>query len=84
MNTASKIPEVQQRLDNGESLDSLLDDDQLGRCAQAYFNPDSYKAIEVDEMPDGGYIFNGDGRHRIITARQAKYDIPVKVVGYRD
>lgn len=84
MNTASQIPEVQQRLDNGESLDSLLDDDQLGRCAQAYFNPDSSKAIEVDEMPDGGYMFNGDGRHRIIAARQAGYDIPVKVVGYRD
>lgn len=46
MNTASQIPEVQQRLDNGESLDSLLDDDQLGRCAQAYFNPDSSKATK--------------------------------------
>jgi hypothetical protein len=62
----------------------LLDDDRLGRCAQAYFNPDSSKAIEVDEMPGGGYMFNGDGRHRIIAARTYGYDIPVKVVGRYD
>ena len=84
MDTASHIPEVQSRLDGGETLQSLLDDDRLGRCAQAYFNPDSSKAIEVDEMPGGGYMFNGDGRHRIIAARNYGYDIPVKVIGRYD
>ena len=84
MDTASHIPEVQSRLYNGEPLQSLLDDDRLGRCAQAYFNPDSSKAIEVDEMPGGGYMFNGDGRHRIIAARSFGYDIPVKVIGRYD
>ena len=83
MDTASHIPEVQARLDSGESLESLLQDDQLGKCAQAYFNPDSSKAIQVDEMAGGGYMFNGDGRHRIIAARANGYDIPVRVVGIR-
>lgn len=83
MDTASHIPEVQARLESGEPLESLLQDEQLGKCAQAYFNPDSSKAIQVDEMAGGGYMFNGDGRHRIIAARVNGYDIPVRVVGIR-
>ena len=81
MDTASHIPEVRDRLNNGESLESLLEDDRLGSCTNAYFNPDNPKAIKVDEMPDGGYIFSGDGRHRIIAARSLGYDIPVKIAG---
>lgn len=83
MDTASHIPEVQARLESGEPLESLLQDEQLGKCAQAYFNPNSSKAIQVDEMAGGGYMFNGDGRHRIIAARANGYDIPVRVVGIR-
>ena len=84
MDTASHIPEVQQRLNNGESLDNLLEDDQLGPCANAYFNPHNSQAIEVDAMANGGYLFNGNGRHRIIAARSYGYEIPVKIVGQRE
>ncbi len=84
IDTASHIPDVQDRFNSGESLYSLLKDEKLGPCANAYFNPDNPKAIEVDAMPDGGYMFNGDGRHRIIAARECGYDIPVRVVGQRE
>ena len=84
MDTASHIPEVQERLNAGDSLDSLLDDDRLGPCANAYFNPNNPQAIEVDAMPDGGYMFSGNGRHRVIAAREYGYDIPVRVTGRYD
>ena len=48
------------------------------------FNPNNPQAIQVDAMADGGYMFNGNGRHRIIEAREYDYDIPVRVTGRFD
>ena len=81
LETASHIPEVQERLNNGETLGTLLQDEKLGRCTNAFFNPDFSEVIRVEEMPGGGYIATNGGRHRIIAARMLGYDIPVKIIG---
>lgn len=80
METASHIPDVQAALANGTSLDILKDDPVLGKCASIYFDPQNVPRVE---KWDGFYTFDGDGRHRILAARELGYDIPVRVMGCR-
>lgn len=81
--TASRIAEVRDRLNNGESLDNLLADEQLGSCASGFFDMDKANAVKVYELEGGGYVFAGDGRHRVIAARLVGQSIPVMVIGIR-
>lgn len=67
-------------LNNGRSLEDLKSDPVLGRCASIYF--DSANIPRVERW-DGYYTFDGDGRHRILAARELGYDIPVRVIGVR-
>lgn len=79
---ASHIPEVQERLNNGEPLESLLRDDRLGACATQYFSPE--QMIRVERMPDGSYEYADGGRHRIAAAQELGISIPVQVNEYGD
>lgn len=77
---AALIPEVQAQLAGGRSLDDLIEDPRLGKCASIYFDPSNIP--EVIEC-DGYYEFQSNGRHRILAAREMGYDMPVKVIGSR-
>lgn len=76
MDIASHIPDVNEQLKNGRSLDDLLMDDVLGKCAAIYFAdaPTVYKG-------DGFYEFSSNGRHRILAARALGLSIPVVIAG---
>ena len=74
---ASHIPEVRERLSNGESLESLMRDDRVGACATQYYSPD--QMIKVESFPDGHYEFSSGGRHRIAAAQELGIEIPVQV-----
>ena len=80
METASHIPEVRSALDSGKSLDELINDPVLGKCASVYFNPENIPRVE---KWDGFYTFDGDGRHRILAARELGCEIPVRITGMR-
>lgn len=73
---ASHIPDVREQLAAGKSMDELLADPELSECAGIYF-ANKPKVIEND----GYYEFDSNGRHRILAAREAGYDIPVEVIG---
>ena len=75
---AEQIPEVNERLEAGETIDSLIQDPELSKCASIYFDKKP-KVIEND----GYYEFDSNGRHRILAAREAGCDIPVDVIGRR-
>lgn len=74
---ASHIPEVYERLQNGESLEDLVKDEKVGACAEQYFLPENM--VTVDHYADGSYQFTDDGRHRIAAAQELGVDIPVKL-----
>lgn len=75
---ASHIPEVQNRLNAGESIESIRQDPNLKNCADAYFNENNMpEAVKYGNT----YIHNDDGRHRILAAQEYGYDMPIKVVG---
>ena len=78
--TASHIPEVQEALHAGVSLEELRNNPVLGACASIYFDPRNIPRVEKN---DGYYTFDGDGRHRIIAARLLGYSIPVRIIGIR-
>ena len=79
---ASHIPEVQERLDRGEDLDSICKDPEIGATATQYYRED--RMPEVSRYGDT-YIASDDNRHRILAAQEQGYDIPVKVTGeYQD
>ena len=78
--TASHIPEVQSAINNGRTIDDLRNDPVLGTCTSIYFDPQKIPRVEKN---DGYYTFDGDGRHRIIAAREFGYNIPVRIVGVR-
>ena len=77
---AQLIPEVQERIDNGESLSNLMSDDRLGDCANLFFNTDSPDHPTV-YVGDGFYELFGGGRHRVMLAQILGYSIPVRVRG---
>ena len=72
---ASHIPEVKERLSNGETLDSIKQDTKLESCVSSYFE----KPIQVEKF-ENCYMFVDDGRHRIAAAAELGHDIPVTVV----
>ncbi|MGN0976223.1 MAG: DNA/RNA non-specific endonuclease, partial [Gemmiger sp.] len=75
---ASHIPEVRERMANGETLENLERDPDVGACATQYFDPAvmprAVKGEGFCEMQDGG-------RHRILAAMELGYDMPVHIVG---
>ena len=77
---ARLIPEVQERIDSGDSLSNLMSDDRLGACASLFFNTDSSDHPTV-YVGDGFYELSGGGRHRVILAQILGYSIPVRVRG---
>ena len=77
MRMAERIPDVQQALDGGKSLDEIKQDPELKDTAHAYFDPENM--IKVEQQADGSYSFADDGRHRIAAAQELGYEIPVDV-----
>ena len=77
MRMAERIPDVQQALDSGKSLDEIKQDPELKDTAHAYFAPENM--IKVEQQADGSYSFADDGRHRIAAAQELGYEIPVEV-----
>lgn len=75
MSLAEGLPEVNERVANGESLESLREDPNVGACASAYYGSDMVKVDATDE----GYEFDSDGRHRVKAAQELGYDVPVQV-----
>ena len=76
MNLASKLPEVQEQLNSGKTLNEVKEDPELRDCARAYYDPD--KMVRVRENDNGDYEFEDDGRHRVAAAQELGYDIPVQ------
>ena len=80
---AKKIPEVQKRLDEGATMEDLIDDERLGKCTNIYFykNPwGSGQEATVIEY-NGFYILQGNGRHRILAAQELDMKIPIRIIG---
>lgn len=77
---ASHIPEVNHLLKSGMSLDDIRAYPSLERCVNIYFEPSNIPRVI---QSNGYYEFDSNGRHRILAAREAGYDIPVKIVGIR-
>ena len=75
---AKDIPVVRERLDQGESFESLYRDPKLSACTRLYFDPQ--RAVRVREYK-GTYMLGSDGRHRIIAAQLVGGEVPIRVVG---
>ena len=80
MRMAERIPDVQQALDSGKSLDEIKQDPELKDTAHAYF--DTENMIKVEQQANGSYSFADDGRHRITAAQELGYEIPVEVTNF--
>ena len=76
---ANKIPEVRSQLENGKTMEELIEDPELSKCANIYFK-NKPKVVQRD----GYYEFDSNGRHRILAAREAGQNIPVEVIGKRE
>ena len=73
---ARQIPLVYSMAKAGEKLTDLAKrDDVIGACARNYFLNDDITVMRVGN----GYIFGGEGRHRIMAALIAGVNIPVRV-----
>ena len=72
--TTQYLPEIFVRLNNGENIDSIMDDERLGECAISYFS----SPIRVSKLHDT-YVFCRDGRHRVIAAQSLGCIIPAYV-----
>lgn len=77
---ASHIPEVENLLQAGLSLEEIREKPSLERCVNIYFEPSNIPRVI---QSNGYYEFDSNGRHRILAAREAGYNIPVKIVGIR-
>lgn len=77
---ASHIPEVRSQLESGRSLSEIRANPDLCKCADIYFDPSNIPQVIKN---DGYYEFYGNGRHRILAARELGYDIPVRVISIR-
>ena len=79
-NIAAQIPIVKKELDSGKSLSDIMENPELSECANIYFNPKNIP----DVIKCGDYYeFQGNGRHRILAARNEGHDMPVNVIGER-
>lgn len=76
---ANKIPEVKKQLENDKTIEELIENPELSKCANIYFK-NKPKVVQRD----GYYEFDSNGRHRILAAREAGQDIPVEVIGKRE
>ena len=74
---ANKLPEVQDQLAQGKTLEEIEADPELRDCAIAYYDPDHMVKVEQTEH---GLEFSDDGRHRIAAAQELGLQIPVQVV----
>lgn len=73
---ARQIPLVYSMAKSGQKLTDLAKrSDVIGACARNYFLSDSITVMRVGN----GYIFGGEGRHRIMAALIAGVNIPVRV-----
>ena len=70
------IPDVVDQLGKGRTINELLQDEKLSSCTRIYFL-DKVKVVKNGDY----YEFDGDGRHRVLAAREAGYDIPVEIIG---
>jgi len=78
MELASKIPEVREQLASGHSLEDIKADEKLRACASQYFSPDNMvRAYQYGDK----YMFDGDGRHRVMAAQELGHEIPINVRG---
>ena len=77
---ASHIPKVKCLLERGISLEDIRKNPDLEKCVGIYFDPSNIPRVVES---NGYYEFDTNGRHRILAAREAGYDIPVKIVGRR-
>ena len=78
---AQKIPIVEKMLEAGIPLSEIIEDDIFGVTASIYFDPNNIPTvIKCGDF----YEFVGNGRHRILAARNMGYNIKVKVIGERD
>lgn len=76
---SSIIPVVQSQLSMGKSVEELINTDSpVGDCARVYFINNHDEPISVMEV-DGIYIFEGYGRHRVITAQKMGISVPVLI-----
>ena len=73
---ASQIPEIQARLNSGDSAESIRNDPELRACYDSYFDT-PISVYKVDDY----YYFTDSGRHRCMAAQKLGIDIPVKVIG---
>lgn len=76
---AQYIPKIKELFDNGMSLNEIRTSIELQspmhKCINTYFI-NTVIVLYKNER----YFFLGDGRHRILAARQAKVDIPVQII----
>lgn len=81
MEITSHIPQVRSLIDSGMSLDEIRHArPDLEECVSIYFSPSQIPWVI---QCDGYYELDSGGRHRVLTAREAGYDIPVRIVGIR-
>ncbi len=74
---AKKIPEVEQGLRSGKSMEELRQNPELKDTVDAYFDEKNVIIVERDK---DGYHFQDNGRHRVAAARELGIDIPVRVI----
>ena len=73
---ARQIPLVYSMAKAGQKLTDLARrDDVIGACVRNYFLNDDITVMRVGN----GYVFGGEGRHRIMAALIAGVNIPVRV-----
>ena len=76
---AQYIPKIKELFDNGMSLNEIRTSiglqSPMQECINTYF-VNTVIVLYKNER----YFFLGDGRHRILAARQAKVDIPVQII----
>lgn len=74
LDSASHLPDVQKRIEEGESLDSIREDPSLSQTVSAYYD----RPLQVSET-ETGYELMDDGRHRINAAQDAHVTLPVEI-----
>lgn len=76
INLAERLPDVQEELNSGKSIDEIKANPELHDCVAAYYDPD--KMVRVRENENGIYEFEDEGRHRVAAAKELGYDMPIQ------